>query len=35
LRKPSAREPCGKRERFNVSKLMEQHGDAKLTDERT
>jgi hypothetical protein len=26
-------EPCGKRARFNVSKLIEQHGaDAKLTD---
>jgi hypothetical protein len=26
-------EPCGKRGRFNVANLMEQHGaDAKLTD---
>jgi hypothetical protein len=26
-------EPCGKRARFNVARLMEQHGaDAKLTD---
>ena len=25
-------EPCGRRERYNVQQLMEQHGDAKLTD---
>ena len=25
-------EPCGRRGRYNVAKLMEQHGDAKLTD---
>jgi len=25
-------EPCGRRESYNVAKLMEQHGDAKLTD---
>ena len=25
-------EPCGRRESYRVSKLMEQHGDAKLTD---
>jgi hypothetical protein len=24
-------EPCGRRGRYNVAKLMEQHGDAKLT----
>jgi hypothetical protein len=25
-------EPCGRRGRYNVAKLMEQHGDAKLPD---
>jgi hypothetical protein len=25
-------EPCGRRERYSLAKLMEQHGDAKLTD---
>jgi hypothetical protein len=25
-------EPCGPRGRYSVAKLMEQHGDAKLTD---
>ena len=25
-------EPCGRRGRYSVAKLMEQHGDAKLTD---
>jgi hypothetical protein len=25
-------EPCGRRGRYNAAKLMEQHGDAKLTD---
>jgi hypothetical protein len=25
-------EPCGRRGRYNVAKLMEEHGDAKLTD---
>ncbi|HEY1865317.1 MAG TPA: hypothetical protein VGG77_16880 [Roseiarcus sp.] len=25
-------EPCGRKGRYSVSKLMEQHGDAKLTD---
>ena len=25
-------EPCSRRERYNVQQLMEQHGDAKLTD---
>jgi hypothetical protein len=25
-------EPCGQRGRYSVAKLMEQHGDAKLTD---
>ena len=24
--------PCGRRGRYSVAKLMEQHGDAKLTD---
>jgi hypothetical protein len=24
-------EPCGRRGSYNVAKLMEQHGDAKLT----
>jgi hypothetical protein len=25
-------EPCGRAERYNVAKLMEQHGDARLPD---
>jgi hypothetical protein len=25
-------EPCGRRERYSMAKLMEQHGDAKLTN---
>ena len=25
-------EPCGRRGRYNVARLIEQHGDAKLTD---
>jgi hypothetical protein len=25
-------EPCGRSGRYSVAKLMEQHGDAKLTD---
>jgi hypothetical protein len=25
-------EPCGRPGRYSVAKLMEQHGDAKLTD---
>ena len=25
-------EPCGRRGTYNVARLMEQHGDAKLTD---
>jgi hypothetical protein len=25
-------EPCGRRARYKVAKLVEQHGDAKLTD---
>ena len=25
-------EPCGRRRTYNVARLMEQHGDAKLTD---
>ena len=25
-------EPCGRRGRYNVEKLMAEHGDAKLTD---
>jgi hypothetical protein len=25
-------EPCGRRGRLSVAKLMEEHGDAKLTD---
>lgn len=25
-------EPCGRRGTYNVVRLMEQHGDAKLTD---
>jgi hypothetical protein len=25
-------EPCGRRGRYNVAKLIEEHGDAKLTD---
>ena len=25
-------EPCGRPGRYNVAKLIEQHGDAKLTD---
>jgi hypothetical protein len=25
-------EPCGRRGRYNVAKLMEAHGDAKFTD---
>jgi hypothetical protein len=25
-------EPCGRRGRYDVAKLIEQHGDAKLTD---
>ena len=25
-------EPCGRRGRYGVAKLMEEHGDAKLTD---
>ena len=25
-------EPCGRRGRYNVAKLMERYGDAKLTD---
>jgi hypothetical protein len=24
--------PCGRRGRYSVARLMEQHGDAKLTD---
>jgi hypothetical protein len=24
--------PCGRRERYNVDRLMAEHGDAKLTD---
>ena len=24
--------PCGRRGRYSVAKLMEEHGDAKLTD---
>jgi hypothetical protein len=35
LRQPPlsvACEPCGRRERYGVAKLMEQRGDAKLTD---
>jgi hypothetical protein len=27
--------PCGKRRRYNAAKLVEQHGDAKLTDLQT
>ncbi|HWY80837.1 MAG TPA: hypothetical protein VNY10_02675 [Roseiarcus sp.] len=26
------REPCGRRGAYKVARLMEQHGDAKLTD---
>jgi hypothetical protein len=26
------REPCGRRGRYNVERLMAEHGDAKLTD---
>ena len=25
-------EPCGRRETYNLARLMERHGDAKLTD---
>jgi hypothetical protein len=25
-------EPCGRRGRYSVARLMEEHGDAKLTD---
>ena len=25
-------EPCGRRGRYSVAKLMEEHGDAKLTE---
>jgi hypothetical protein len=25
-------EPCGRRGRYSVARLIEQHGDAKLTD---
>jgi hypothetical protein len=25
-------EPCGRRGRYDVAKLIEEHGDAKLTD---
>jgi hypothetical protein len=25
-------EPCGRRERYNVERLIAEHGDAKLTD---
>jgi hypothetical protein len=25
-------EPCGRRGRYSVSKLLERHGDVKLTD---
>jgi hypothetical protein len=25
-------EPCGRRGQYSVARLMEQHGDAKLTD---
>jgi hypothetical protein len=25
-------EPCGRRGTYNMTRLMEQHGDAKLTD---
>jgi hypothetical protein len=25
-------EPCGRRGRYNVARLMEQHGDAKLPE---
>ena len=25
-------EPCGRRGRYNVARLIEQHGDVKLTD---
>ena len=25
-------EPCGRRETYDVARLMERHGDAKLTD---
>jgi hypothetical protein len=25
-------EPCGRRETYSVARLMERHGDAKLTD---
>ena len=25
-------EPCGRHRRYNVAKLIERHGDAKLTD---
>jgi hypothetical protein len=35
LRQPTlsiACEPCGRRGRYSVAALMEQHGDAKLTD---
>ena len=35
LRQPTlsiACEPCGRRGRYSVAKLMEEHGDAKLTD---
>ena len=35
LRQPTpsiACEPCGRRGRLSVAKLMEEHGDAKLTD---
>ena len=35
IRKPTLSiicEPCGRRGGYNVARLMEQHGDAKLTD---
>jgi hypothetical protein len=35
LRRPTlmiACEPCGRRGRYSVAKLMAEHGDAKLTD---
>jgi len=25
-------EPCGRHETYNVARLMERHGDAKMTD---
>jgi hypothetical protein len=32
LAAPSTPEPCGRRGRYNVAKLIEQYGDAKLTE---